>query len=519
MSQERLPMVKIREVLRLQAEGHKQRKIAASLNCSRSTVQECLQRARSAGVSWPLPEDLDELALQAKLYPSKAKAVLMPEPDFDRVLRELARPHVTRRQLWREYRAQNPNGLKYTAFCVHFRRWRKSLGAEATLTLEHVPGDKLLVDYSGDPAHFVDQNTGEIIAAQLFVAVWAFSSKMYAEATMSMNTKDWLEAHVNALEAFACAPAAVVPDNTKTAVIKACRYDPLKNREYCDFAERYSLAILPARAKKPRDKAGVEGGILIAQRRILGALRDQVFFSLADLNVAIKSIVAEINAEPFQKREGSRNGLFEQYERPAAQALPKRRYQYAEWHDGVRVYPDYHVQVLKGYYSVPYTLIGQRMDVRVGPRMVEIFQRGKPIAAHIRVERPWQRRTIAAHRPAEHQAYLALGIDKLMEQAARIGPNTVAVLTKQMLAKRHLDETIRGSRGILRLAQDFSYAALEAVCGAALQLEVYNYRAVRDLLRQGMHTVPARHLSPSATAGLQHENVRGADFYASKKPH
>jgi hypothetical protein len=251
----------------------------------------------------------------------------------------------------------------------------------------------------------------------------------------------------------------------------------------------------------------------------LGALRDQVFFSLADLNVAIKSIVTDINAEPFQKREGSRNSLFEQYERPAAQALPKRRYQYAEWHDGVRVYPDYHVQVLKGYYSVPYTLIGQKMDVRVGPRMVEIFQRGKPIAAHIRVERPWQRRTIAAHRPAEHQAYLALGIDKLMEQAARIGPNTVAVLTKQMLAKRHLDETIRGSRGILRLAQDFSYAALEAACGAALQLEIYNYHAVRDLLRQGMHTVPARHLSPSSTAGLQHENVRGADFYASKKAH
>lgn len=519
MSQERLPMVKIREVLRLQAEGHTQRKIAVSVNCSRSTVQECLQRARTVGIGWPLPEDLDEVALQAKLYPSKAKAVLMPEPDFDRVLRELARPHVTRRQLWKEYRAQNPNGLKYTAFCVHFRRWRKSLGAEATLTLEHVPGDKLLVDYSGDPAHFVDRETGEIIDAQLFVAVWAFSSKMYSEATKSQDTKDWLEAHVNALEAFGCAPAAVVPDNCKTAVIKVCRYDPLKNREYCDFAERYCLAILPARAKKPRDKAGVEGGVLIAQRRILGALRDQVFFSLAELNVAIKSIVADINAEPFQKREGSRNSLFEQYERPAAQALPKRRYQYAEWHDGVRVYPDYHVQVLKGYYSVPYILIGQKMDVRVGPRMVEIFQRGKQIAAHIRVERPWQRRTIAAHRPAEHQAYLALGIDKLMEQAARIGPNTVAVLNKHMLAKRHLDETIRGSRGILRLALDFSYAALEAACGAALQLEIYNYHAVRDLLRQGVHSVPARHLSPSTTAGLQHENVRGAAFYASKKTH
>lgn len=514
-------MVKIREVLRLQAEGLRQREIAASVKCSRSTVQECLQRARNAGVGWPLPEDLDELTLQTRLYPSKAKAAqaMRPEPDFDRVLRELGRKHVTRRQLWKEYRAHHPEGLKYTAFCVHFRRWRKTLGAEATLTLEHVPGDKMLVDYSGDPAKFVDRHTGEIIPAPLFVAVWAFSSKIYSEATKTQDKKDWLEAHVNALEAFNCAPAALVPDNCKTAVIKACRYDPEKNREYCDLAERYNLAILPTRVKKPRDKAGVEGGVLIAQRRILGALRDQAFFSLADLNGAIKSIVAEINAEPFQKRDGSRNSLFEQYDRPAAQALPQRRYQYAEWHDDLLVHPDYHVQCDKGYYSVPYTLIGQSMDVRMGPRLVEIFQHGVPIAVHIRVERRWQRRTLPAHRPPQHQAYLALGIDKLMAQAAAIGPNTVAVLGKQALCKRHLDETIRGTLGILRLAQDFSRQALETACEAALRLEIYSYRAVRDLLRRGVHAVPARHLNPPPTASLEHENVRGAAYYAGKKTH
>jgi transposase len=514
-------MVKIREVLRLQAEGLKQRQIAASVNCSRSTVQECLQRARNAGVGWPLPEDLDELALQTRLYPSKAKAVqaMRPELDFDRVLRELGRKHVTRRQLWKEYLAHHPNGLKYTAFCVNFRRWRKTLGAEATMTLEHVPGDKLLVDYSGDPAQFVDRHTGEIIPAPLFLSVWAFSSKIYSEATKTQNKKDWLEAHVNALEDFGCAPAAFVPDNCKTAVIKACQYDPQKNREYMDLAERYGAAILPTRIKKPRDKAGVEGGVLIAQRRVLGALRDQVFFSLADLNVAIKSIVAEINAEPFQKREGTRNSLFEQYDRPAARALPKRRYQYAEWHDDLLVHPDYHVQCDKGYYSVPYIRIGQSMDVRMGPRLVEIFQHGLPIATHIRVERPWRRRTLPAHRPPQHQAYLALGIDKLMARAAAIGPNTVAVLTKQALSKRHLDETINGTLGILRLAQDFSYQALEKACEAALRLEIYSYHAVRDLLRQGVHTVPARHLNPPPTAGLKHDNVRGAAYYAGKKIH
>jgi transposase len=514
-------MVKIREVLRLQAEGLRQREIAVSVNCARSTVQECLQRARTAGIGWPIPEDLDELTLQTRLYPSKAKAAqaMRPELDFERVLRELGRKHVTRRQLWKEYRAQHPNGLKYTAFCVNFRRWRKTLGAEATLSLEHVPGDKLLVDYSGDPAQFVDRHTGEIIPAPLFVAVWAVSSKIYSEATKTQDKKDWLEAHVNALEAVGCAPAAFVPDNCKTAVIKACRYDPQKNREYCDLAERYNLAILPTRVKKPRDKAGAEGGVLIAQRRVLGALRDQVFFSLADLNVAIKSIVADINAEPFQKREGSRNTLFEQYERPAAQALPKRRYQYAEWRNNLLVHPDYHVQCDKGYYSVPYVLIGQSMDVRLGPRLVEIFQRGVPIASHVRVERRWQRRTLPAHRPPQHQAYLALGIDKLMEQAAAVGPNTVAVLRKQAQSKRHLDETIRGTLGILRLAQDFSHSALEAACGAALRLEIYSYHAVRDLLRNGVHAAPAHHRNPPPTAGLEHDNVRGAAYYANKKTH
>lgn len=512
-------MIKIREVLRLRNDGFKQRQIAASVNSSRSTVQECLKRAQDAGIGWPLPEGMDELTLQARLYPSKAAKVnVRPAPDFERVMQELARKHVTRRQLWREYRMRHPEGLKYTAFCVNFRRWRKSLGADATLTLEHVPGDKLLVDYSGDPAHMVDRHTGEIIAAPLFVSAWAFSSKLYAEATATQNTQDWLAVHANAFEAFGCCPNAVVPDNTKTAVIKACRYDPLLNRAFRDFAEHYLLAILPTRIKKPRDKAGVEQAVLHSQRRILGALRDQVFFSLADLNVAIKSIVAEINAEPFQKREGSRNSLFEQYERAAAQALPKRRYEYAHWHDDMVVHPDYHVQVEKGYYSVHFTHIGQTVDARLGARVVEIFQHGVLLAAHARVERPWQRRTIPAHRPPQHQAYLALGFDKLMEQAQRIGPNTASILAKQALSKRHLDQAIRGALGVLRLAQDFSPTALEMVCGAALKLEVHNYHAVRDLLRYGAHAVPERSI-PSVTATLQHDNVRGAAYYSGKKTH
>jgi len=515
--------MKIREVLRLQSEGRTQREIAASVGSARSTVQECLKRVRAAGLAWPLPEELDEAALQARLYPARTPPPEKAErakPDFEAVMRELARKHVTRRQLWREYRTHHPEGLKYTAFCVQLRTWRKTLGAQATLTLEHRPGDKLGVDFSGDPAYYVDRATGERIAAPLFVAAWNFSHKIFACATASQSAPDWLTAHADAFEFYGCCPAAVVPDNTKTAVIRACRYDPDLNRAYTDLAEHYSVAVLPARVRRPRDKGGVETGVLMAQRRVLAALRDQVFFSLAELNAAIRTIVEEINAEPFQKREGNRNELFETLERPAAQALPPRRYEYGKW-SAVLVHPDYHVQVDKGFYSVPYRLIGQQVQARAQARIVELFQHGKLIAAHPRVERPWQRRTIEAHRPPEHQAYLTLGFDQLMERAQRIGIHTAAVLAKQALSKKHLDEVLRGALGIVRLAEDFSPRALEQACGAALQLGTFSYRAVRDLLVAQGRKSPRRgaRVNTPATADLFHENLRGAEYFANKTKH
>jgi len=501
---------KIKEVLRLDAAGITDQGIAQSVGCSRSTVQECLRRARAAGISWPVPDGVDDAALEAQLYPPPiAASATAPEPDFPEIAAELTRKHVTRRLLWREYRQRHPNGLGYTAFCVHFRRWRKTIGAAVTLVREHVPGEQLFVDYSGDPAYWVDRATGERRAARLFIAAWGFSHKLFAVATATEKTEDWLSAHVAALTAFGCAPASIVPDNASAIVRRACRYEPDLNPEYRDLAEHYGLAILPARVRKPRDKAKVEGAVLIGQRRILGALRDATFFSLGELNAAIAVIVAEINAEPFQKRQGSRSQLFEQYERPAAKPLPARPYEYARWRRSV-VHRDHHIEVAKGYYSVPYALIGQQVDVRVGARVVEIFSAGALVAAHVRTERPYQRRTIEAHRPAEHRAYLALGFDQLLNQAKRIGPNTAAVLAKQALQKKHLGETIRSAQGILRLATDFSAEALERAAGSALQLKVYSYRALRDLIQQRV-TVGAT--EPPATATVVHENVRGSKYF------
>lgn len=508
MAQERLSMRKIREVLRLRAAGYSEREIACSVGCARSSVQICLWRAERAGIGWPVPEGMDEAALEERLYPRRPPGVeVHPSPDFEWIERELKRKHVTRRQLWREYLARHPDGLKYTAFCVKYRHWRQS--RNVTLALTHTPGDRLFVDYAGDPAHYSDPSSGEVHKAWLFVAVWPYSAYLYAEATRTQQSADWLGAHVRALEAFNALPRAIVPDNCTTAVKKALRYDPQMNRSYAEFAAHYALAVLPARVRRPRDKAAVENGVLIAERRVLGALRDRQFFSLAELNAAITQIVADINAEAFQKREGSRASVFEAEERPAARPLPVHRYEHAEWKIGARVHTDHHIEVGRAYYSVHYSLVGQRVDARLSAHTVEIFQRGALIASHARAVRRYQRRTIEAHRPPQHQAYLALGIDKLLERAERVGPATREILERQLKRRRHPGEVIREALGILRLAQDYTAARLEHTAAAALELGLYRYGALQELIKQPPGSPPRQ----KRLAPREHPNVRGADYF------
>jgi transposase len=458
-------------------------------------------------MSWPLPADLDEGQLEEQLYPRRRVGIeVHPQPDFEWIERELKRKHVTRRQLWREYLAQHPEGLKYTAFCVKFRHWRQSQGA--TMAIAHVPGDRLFVDYAGDPAYYTDPTSGEIHKAWLFVAVWPYSAYLYAEATRTQSSPDWLGAHVRALQAFGVAPRAIVPDNCATAVSKAHRYDPEFNRAYAEFAEHFSLAVLPARVRRPRDKAAVENGVLQAERAVLGGLRDRRFFSLAELNQAIREIAARMNAEPFQKREGSRGSVFAE-ERLHAQALPTRAYEFGQWKLGARVHRDHHIEVDRGYYSVHYTLIGQRVDARLSAHTVEIFRRGQLIATHARVVRRYQRRTIEAHRPPAHQAYLALGIDSLLARAERIGPATREILQRHFSRKRYPGEAIREALGVLRLSQDFTPELLERTAQLALELGLYRYRALHELIQR-----PDTQAKPQQRSLLGvHDNVRGADYY------
>jgi transposase len=500
-------MRKIRELLRLKfAQRLSDRKIAAALSMSRSAVGECLRRAATAEMVWPLPDGLDDAELERRLYPAKPQVIEIPWPDFVHVHRELSRPGVTRQLLWEEYKAQHPDGLQYSAFCERYREWLQTT-AEPVMRFEHRAGEKCFVDYAGQTVGIIDRHTGEIREAQIFVAVLGCSNYTYAEASWSQALPDWLGAHVRALEFYGGAPAAFVPDNLKSGVDRAHRYDPDLNRAYAEFAEHYGLAILPARVRKPRDKAKVETGVQIVERWILARLRDRRFFSLSELNAAIDSLRTELNERAFQKLDGSRRSRFIELDRPALKALPPRPYEYAQW-KCAKVHPDYHIEVEHAYYSVPYQHIGARVEVRVSARMVEIFAQRELIASHVRAFKRGARSTLDAHRPANHRAVIDTTIERLLQRAEAIGPTVTRVLTEQFNRKRHPEEALRVAQGILRLAQDFSPAQLAAACERALQLKACSYRSVRALI-----TTPSTDSDDKRQLSLVHENVRGSDYF------
>lgn len=504
MGQEKLPVRKIREVLRLKAEGFSDRQIAAAIGSARSTVQECVRRAREAGVTWPLSPVMDEAALHARMYRRVVPLSRTPKPDFAYLHEELRRRGVTRLLLWEEYKAAHPDGWQYSVFCDQYRRWLST--QELVLRQEHSPGDKLFVDYAGQTVSITDRLTGDTREAQIFVAVLGYSNYSYAEASLTQGAADWLGAHVRALTYFGGAPRAIVPDNLRSGVTKAHRYDPELNRAYHDFAEHYQLAILPARARKPRDKAKVETGVLVVERWILARLRNRTFFSLGDLNTSIRELLERLNTRPFKKIDGNRRSRFEAGERGLLKPSPGRAYEFGEWRKA-KVHPDYHIEVARAYYSVPYRLIGERVDVRLTAHGVEVFHEGALVAAHARAQSRAQRLTRRVHRPEKHLAVIDQTVERLAERARLIGPATLKVLEHQALAHKHVEETLRGAQGILRLAHDFTPARLEAACKRALALKAYSYRAIRTLIQTPI-SAPA-----TPALDLAHENVRGAKYF------
>lgn len=503
-------MRKIAEALRLHFEcGRSQREIAGVIGASPTTVGEYLRRARCAGIGYPLPAGLDEVGLQAKLFgPAPPSRVARPEPDWPTIHRELQKKHVTLDLVWQEYKAEHPEGYRYSAFCQHYRTWVGRLCVCMRQT--HRPGEKLFVDYAGTTLPVMDPDSGEIRQAQLFVAVLGASNYTYAEATWSQNLADWLGAHVRALEFLGGCPEVVVPDNLKSGVKKPCFYEPEINPSYQEWASHYGVAVLPARVRKPRDKAKAEAGVLVASRWVIAALRNRRFFGLEELNRAIRELLQRLNSRAFKKLPGCRRAAFEELDRPCLRPLPQTRYVFAEW-ARCRVGIDYHVEVDAHYYSVPYRFARMEVDARIAAHSVELFHKGVRIASHLRSREKGRHTTVDAHMAPAHQAVAGWNAPRLLQWAQKVGPHTHAYLEQLMSARRHPQQAYRACLGVLRLAREYGRTRLEAACERAISIHARSYRSVASILKNGLDrkTEP----TPEASLPLDHANVRGAHYY------
>ncbi|MEB3221032.1 MAG: IS21 family transposase [Candidatus Sericytochromatia bacterium] len=513
-------MRKIKEVLRLHADCRLAgRAIARSLGIAPATVYEYISRARVANLTWPLPPELDDDALEARLFPPQDELPTeRVTPDWNDIHQQLRLPGVTLQLLWEEYKARHADGgYQYSRFCGLYREWARRV--DVTMRQQHRAGERLFVDYSGTTVAVVTPDSGEVRQAQIFVAVLGASNFTYAEATWTQRVPDWLASHIHAFEYFGGVPTLVVPDNLKAGVTRPDRYDPDLASAYNELARHYGTAIVPARVRKPRDKAKVEAGVLLVQRWILAALRHQTFFSLVELNQAIRGLLDRLNDRPFKKMPGSRRSVFDAVERPALRPLPRDRHLVAE-HRKARVHSsDHHVELLGHYYSVPYTLVRQEVELRYTTSTVEVLHRGRRIASHLRSFERGKHTTLPEHMAPQHQRYLEWTPERITTWAARLGPS-VAGMTAAILASRdHPVQGFRACLGLLRLEKQYGAARLDAACGRALFFGTHGYRSVERILRGGLDLKPLPPRIPLPMPPPAHENVRGAAYYAPEATH
>jgi transposase len=513
MSQERLSMRKISEVLRLKwACGLSLRSIARSCQISHSTVIEYLRRAETAGVKWPLPDDMDEESLQRLLFPSAgskdpARPGAQTLPEFEKIHQELKKRNVTLRLLWTEYRESNPAGYGYSQFCDLYRAYSKKL--DPPMRLNYKAGEKLFVDYAGDTLPVTDQKTGEIRQVQIFVATLGASSYTYVEAQLSQEMPHWIGGHVRAFAFFGGVTEIVVPDNLRQGVNHPSRYEPNLNQSYLELAQHYEVAVIPARVRKPRDKAKVEVGVQVVERWIMAALRNQTFFSLGEMNRAIANRLEELNGRVMQHLGKSRKQLFEELDRPALRPLPEKSFEYAEW-KVARINIDYHVEFEKHFYSAPCGLIHQEVRIRATERMIEIFHKSKkePVAIHPRRRTAGGYSTQNAHMPVKHQKAGEWTPERLKSWADSIGQQTSQFIGAVLASRVHPEQAFRSCLGILHLSKQYSHAQLETACKMAREAKTLNYQGVKSVLE----------LLPPASAPEQlplpdHENIRGNSYY------
>ncbi len=513
-------MTKYREILRLSSLGLSQQNIADSCNVSKKTVNRILKRAREIELSWPLDENETDAVIAERLFHSASKSVPSNKkmPDFEYIRRELLRNGVNKKLLWTEYleecRLSGDEPLMYSQFCYHIQQDEQK--RRATMRIPRKPGEQIEVDWAGDPAFITDPDTGERIPAWLFVGVLSYSMYPYVEAFINEKQRSWITAHVHMYEYFGGVTRILVPDNTKTAVVHNNDwYTPELNAVYHEMAEHYNTAILPARVRAPKDKPNAEGSVRVISTWITAALRNEQFFSLAELNQAIREKLEEFVHRPFQKKEGSRYEIFVAEELPLLAKLPAARYELADWKSATVLF-NYHISVNGMLYSVPYEYIKRKVDVRITDHVVEIFFNHNRIASHRRLYgRKGQYSTVTEHMPEDHQKYLEWNGDRFRKWAARIGENTGKVINAILSSQRIEQQSYRSCMGLLKLADRYSAERLEAACIKALSYTASpSYKSVKNILAAGKDK-SEKDMSEidSAKSRNPHAITRGGDYY------
>ncbi len=514
MARERLAVRKIREILRLRWErGLRVRETARSLGVSTGAVSQTEARARHLGLTWPLVEALADEELDRRLYgePKSVGKHARPKPDPVMLHVELKRKGVTLELLHLEYLQEHPDGYRYTAFCDVYRKWKKR-GAPV-MRQNHRAGEKCFTDYSGNKPYIIDPATGERIEVELFVAVLGASNLTYVEATATQRVADWVGANANALEYFGGVPEMTVPDQLKSAVTKACAYEPGIQRTFAELGRHYGMAVVPARPGKPKDKAKVEVGVQVAQRWILARLRNERFFSLEALNARIAELREELNARPMKKYGGlSRRALFERVERAALGALPAERFEPSEWMEA-RAGADYHVKVEGHFYSVPWALAHERLEIRVTAATVEAFIGMKRVAGHVRSDEVGGHTTDREHLPAKHRWWADKDPAHLLAWGARIGPHTEAMMRAIFDSNFNREVTFRSASGLRSLGDKHDAAEIERACERALTHGGRSYRTVARILKLGVALSANDEDGGESRAPLDHANVRGPGYY------
>ncbi len=509
-------MRRIREILRLCWDlklSHED--VGLAVGVSGSTVHRYVARANAAGLSWPLPEGLDDTDLERRLFPPLAdRPTKYVEPDWNHIHQERKRPGVTTLLLWQEYKENNPNGYQLSQFFERYRQWRQLLNV--TMRQTYRVGEKVFSDFAGKKFPIVDAETGEVKYAHLFVSCLGASNYTFADVFRNETSQSWCEGQARAFEFFGGSSEVIIPDNPKSTVDKPSRFEPVLNSSFADMARHFGCAVIPARVRKPKDKAKVESAVGLATRWIFARLRNRTFFSLEELRQAIKPLLDDLNNRPFKKLPGCRTSAFEELDKPALRPLPSHPYEYSEIHKA-RINFDYHFEFDKHWYSVPYQLVKKEVELRVTTNAIEVLHGGKRVASHRRSSKRGGSTTLDEHRTKKHSHYANRTPEKMISWAASFGPATKRIIELAFQSLSHMDEAYNRSMGILKLAKSYGPDRLEAACQRGLATGAISWRSIKSILQNNLDLRPLPPALLPTQLTITHHNIRGANYFTTNK--